>query len=119
MTPKTSKSTHRATKHNVRAVKASSSGSAAPQTIRIPITNIYDGSDYSAAIRIGSGGVPANVILDTGSSTLAVVPSVYDATKDTDMEPTSYAQQVLYGTGGWIGQSSPLRSRSAILRATS
>lgn len=103
MTPKATKSTHKTTKHKFRAVKASASGSAAPQTMRIPITNIYDGSDYSAAIRIGSNGVPANVILDTGSSTLAVVPSVYDGTKDTAMEPTSYAQEVLYGTGGWIG----------------
>jgi hypothetical protein len=84
---------------------ASKGGKGNPKTIRIPITNIFDGSDYSASIRIGSGGVPANVILDTGSSTLAVVPSVYDGdrTKDSDMKPTTYAQEVLYGTGGWIG----------------
>lgn len=104
MPPKT-KSSHKAKKPSVRATSSSgaASGSAAPKTIRIPITNVFDGSDYSAAIRIGSNGVPANVILDTGSSTLAVVPSVYDGTKDTDMEPTSIAQEVLYGTGGWIG----------------
>ena len=76
MTPKT-KSSPKGKKPSVRAAQSSASGSAAPKTIRIPITNIYDGSDYSAAIRIGSNGVPANVILDTGSSTLAVVPSVY------------------------------------------
>ena len=92
-------------KHDVRAAHhaASKSASGKPKTIRIPITNIFDGSDYSATIRIGSGGVPANVILDTGSSTLAVVPQVYNGTKDTDMSPTSLAQMVLYGTGGWIG----------------
>lgn len=103
MTPKTRKPAHKAKKNSVRAAQSSSSGNGAPKTIRIPITNVFDGSDYSAAIRIGSNGVPANVILDTGSSTLAVVPSVYAAANDTDMKPTSYAQQVLYGTGGWIG----------------
>jgi len=89
--------------HSVRAESAPKSGSGKPKVIRIPITNIYDGSDYSATIRIGSNGVPANVILDTGSSTLAVVPEVYNGAKDTDMTPTSLAQEVLYGTGGWVG----------------
>ena len=103
MTPKTSKPEHKAKKPSVRAAHGAAAGNGAPKTFRIPITNVYDGSDYSAAIRIGSNGVPANVILDTGSSTLAVVPSVYAAAKDTDMQPTSYAQEVLYGTGGWIG----------------
>jgi len=105
MTAKANKSSHKPKKSHIRAAKsmASQTGNAAPKTIRIPITNVFDGSDYSATIRIGSGGVPANVILDTGSSTLAVVPSVYQAAQDTDMSATSIAQQVLYGTGGWIG----------------
>jgi Eukaryotic aspartyl protease len=103
MTPKANNSTRKSKKTHVRAAKDASSGAAAPKTLRIPITNVFDGSDYSAAIRIGSQGTPANVILDTGSSTLAVVPSVYQGANDTNMEPTTYAQQVLYGTGGWIG----------------
>lgn len=73
------------------------------KTLRIPITNVFDGNDYSAEILIGSNQVAANVILDTGSSTLAVVPSVYDALKDSDMTPTSLAQLVVYGTGAWLG----------------
>jgi len=73
------------------------------KTLRIPITNVFDGNDYSAQILIGSQKVAANVILDTGSSTLAVVPSVYQAAKDAAMKPTSLAQQVAYGTGQWLG----------------
>jgi len=78
-------------------------GTGARRTLRIPITNVFDGNDYSARILIGSQKVAANVILDTGSSTLAVVPSVYNAAKDSDMGVTSLAQQVQYGTGSWIG----------------
>ena len=49
----------------------------APTGIRIPINNVKGGGDYTGEIRIGSQSVTANVILDTGSSTLAVVPRLY------------------------------------------
>ena len=71
--------------------------------IRIPINNVKGGGDYTGQIKIGSQGVVANVILDTGSSTLAVVPRVYKIAHDTDVSFTPYAQQVTYGTGGWSG----------------
>jgi hypothetical protein len=81
------------------------SKATSPRTkaIRIPITNTYDGNDYTALLYIGSAKNPVNVILDTGSSTLAVKPSTYHAAKDTDLVPTSLAQLVMYGTGGWGG----------------
>jgi hypothetical protein len=75
----------------------------APTTLRIPITNLYGGGDYTAPITIGSKRAVANVILDTGSSTLAVVPRVYDPGTDSVAQPTSLAQDVIYGTGGWTG----------------
>ena len=75
----------------------------AGNTIRVPITNVYGGGDYTAQITIGSSGVTANVILDTGSSTLAVVPKTYDVSGDNTAKPTSLAQDVIYGTGGWTG----------------
>lgn len=75
----------------------------APMVLRIPITNGYGGGDYTAPIRIGSQGAVANVILDTGSSTLAVVPRNYDPGADTSARATALAQDVLYGTGGWTG----------------
>jgi hypothetical protein len=71
--------------------------------IKIPITNAFDGSDYSAQILVGSKQTPANVILDTGSSTLAVSPSVYSGIEDTHLKATRHAQLVEYGTGGWAG----------------
>src|SRR5690242_17251837 len=71
--------------------------------LRVPITNLYGGGDYTAEIRLGASQQTANVILDTGSSTLAVVPKAYDAAGDTERQPTGFAQDVLYGTGGWTG----------------
>jgi len=101
MPKKASKSV--STKGHVKAARKTATAAAAGKTLRIPITNVFDGNDYSAQILIGSNKVPANVILDTGSSTLAVVPSVYDAAKDPAMTPTTLAQQVQYGTGAWLG----------------
>jgi hypothetical protein len=75
----------------------------ADNALRVPISNVYGGGDYTAPIAIGSSGTTANVILDTGSSTLAVVPKVYDVTGDSDATPTALAQDVIYGTGGWAG----------------
>lgn len=72
-------------------------------TLRVPITNIYAGGDYTAQIKIGSSAVPANVILDTGSSTLAVSAGLYAAHADTAMQATALAQDVIYGSGGWTG----------------
>jgi Eukaryotic aspartyl protease len=71
--------------------------------IRIPINNVKGGGDYTAEIRIGSQAATANVILDTGSSTLAVVPRIYKVAEDKDVSFTPYAQLVTYGTGGWSG----------------
>jgi hypothetical protein len=71
--------------------------------IRIPISNVKGGGDYTGQIKIGSQGLVANVILDTGSSTLAVVPRIYKIAQDTDVRFTPYAQQVSYGTGAWSG----------------
>src|SRR5262252_4715491 len=75
----------------------------APTVIRIPINNVTGGGDYTGEIRIGSQGAVANVILDTGSSTLAVVPRVYNIADDKDAGFTPYAQLIRYGTGGWSG----------------
>ena len=75
----------------------------APTVIRIPINNVTGGGDYTGEIRIGSQGAVANVILDTGSSTLAVVPRVYNIADDKDAGFTPYAQLIRYGTGEWSG----------------
>jgi hypothetical protein len=85
-----------------RRVHAATNGGA-PTILRIPITNIYDGSDYSATLAVGSRNAAVNVILDTGSSTLGVDPKAYNGASDTNLAPTTFAQIVTYGTGGWAG----------------
>jgi hypothetical protein len=75
----------------------------AQTVIRIPINNVKGGGDYTGEIRVGSQATVANVILDTGSSTLAVVPRLYKIADDTDVSLTPFAQLVTYGTGGWSG----------------
>ena len=74
-----------------------------PRIARIPITNVFDSCDYTARIAIGSAHAEANVVLDTGSSTLAVMPSAYDGTGDTNLQSTTIAQVAHYGVGGWAG----------------
>jgi len=72
-------------------------------SIKVPITNIFGGGDYTVEILLGSQAVPANVIVDTGSSTLAVQQTRYKAASDTALNPTAWAQDITYGTGGWAG----------------
>ena len=71
--------------------------------LRIPITNVLGNGDYTARIEVGSNGVAANVILDTGGSTLALDSRVYNPGRDTGMTPTPLAQDISSVTGSWIG----------------
>jgi len=84
-------------------VRAAAAAGHAPKALRIPITNTFDYSDYSAALKVGSHAAVVNVILDTGSSTLAVDPTAYSGRGDAALVPTTLAQRVMYGTGGWLG----------------
>lgn len=90
-------------RHRLAGIKRLAAAGGPPRIILIPITNVFDGSDYSAQLLVGSGKAAANVILDTGSSTLAVAPSVYNGKNDKNLKSTTFAQLVLYGTGGWAG----------------
>jgi Eukaryotic aspartyl protease len=73
-------------------------------TIRVPITNVYMDGDYTGLISVGSQRQPANVILDTGSSTLAINGHLYDPTQDPDATITNIAQEVGYeDNSSWIG----------------
>jgi hypothetical protein len=79
-------------------------GKASNTVARIPITNVYMDGDYTGIVYVGSQKRPASVILDTGSSTLAIAGSFYDPTKDTTARITDIAQEVGYGDGSnWIG----------------
>ena len=70
---------------------------------RIRITNIHMGGDYTGIITVGAKRLTANVILDTGSSTLALDGKFYDPNLDPTARLTDMVQEVTYGSGHWIG----------------
>src|SRR5277367_646386 len=74
-----------------------------PKTVRVPINNVYGGGDYTAQMSVGSENAVVNLIMDTGSSTLAVKKGTYKPASDKNLKPSAYAQDVTYGTGGWAG----------------
>ncbi len=72
------------------------------QSVRIPITNIFMDGDYTGQIFVGAANKQLNVILDTGSSALALDAKKYEPSHgDTT---TKLAQEDSYGDGsGWTG----------------
>jgi hypothetical protein len=71
---------------------------------RIPITNIYMGGDYTGVISVGPNKKPMNVILDTGSSALALDGTKYKPDLTDGDQSTDLAQTDSYGDGSsWTG----------------
>jgi hypothetical protein len=69
---------------------------------RIPITNVYMGGDYTGRILVGAEQKPMNVILDTGSSALALDGTKYKPGGND--QTTDLAQTDSYGDGSsWTG----------------
>jgi hypothetical protein len=88
----------------VRSAAAALGGKISARTVRIPITNVFMDGDYTGLLNVGSKRVPLNVILDTGSSSLAVDGTAYDVKKDTTAAITDIAQEVEYADqSNWIG----------------
>jgi hypothetical protein len=71
--------------------------------VKMPISNVLLSSDYTGAILVGAGQTQLNVILDTGSSTLAVNGQDFNPTSDSGTKTTRIAQEVQYGSGSWVG----------------
>jgi len=72
--------------------------------IRIPISNVLLGDDYTGKLYVGSQRKEVNLLLDTGSSTLAVDHKSYDPRHDPKARVTELVQEVRYGDGSnWIG----------------
>ncbi|MDZ4811107.1 MAG: pepsin-like aspartic protease [Pseudomonadota bacterium] len=68
------------------------------------LTNLaYAKGAYTVAIEFGSAGRSAQLLLDTGSSALAVLTHAYDGAADTYLQGTTLAQRVEYGQGAWAG----------------
>ncbi|MET1253682.1 pepsin-like aspartic protease [Aliikangiella maris] len=73
------------------------------KTLRMPITNVFARGGFSVTVSFGSEFDTAELVLDTGSSTLVVKQSAYESINDRELVATSYAQCVRYGMGGWYG----------------
>ena len=76
----------------------------ATQPIRVPISINLLGNDYTGRMYVGSQRKEVNLLLDTGSSTLAVQHRHYDPVQDTHATLTHLVQEVAYVDGSkWIG----------------
>lgn len=73
------------------------------RALHLPITLAYAKGAYTVRLALGSERRSGHFVLDTGSSTLVVLPHVYTPTEDTTLTPTSLAQEVRYGAGQWAG----------------
>ncbi len=72
--------------------------------VRVPITNIYMGGDYTGRILVGPEKQPMNVILDTGSSALALDGQKYRPAVGDGDQSTDLAQTDSYGDhSSWTG----------------
>ena len=88
----------------VLSAAAALGGKISATTVRMPITNVLNDGDYSGKIYVGSKKVEIDVLLDTGSSTLAVDGHFYDPTKDSAAKLTRIGQEVAYqDRSRWVG----------------
>ncbi|KFZ36948.1 peptidase A1 [Shewanella mangrovi] len=74
-----------------------------PQIVKIPLLNTLAQGGYTAAIRIGSEQREVRLVVDSGSTTLAVHHCKYLPEQDQHLQPTTLAQEIRYGLGGWLG----------------
>lgn len=74
-----------------------------PTSLRLATNLAYAKGAYTVTLEFGSRRDKAHLVLDSGSSTLVVLPRAYDATQDASLQPTPWAQQVSYGQGAWAG----------------
>lgn len=71
--------------------------------LHLPISLAWAKGAYTVPIAFGSGRQVANLVLDTGSSTLVVLPHAYDPADDDHLLGTAWAQELHYGQGTWAG----------------
>jgi hypothetical protein len=75
----------------------------ASDDLHLPTSLAWAKGAYTVPIAFGSGRQIANLLLDTGSSTLVVLPHAYLPEGDATLVATSWAQEVRYGQGAWAG----------------
>lgn len=74
-----------------------------PAGLRLAASLAWAKGAYTVPIAFGSGRQVANLILDSGSSTLVVLPHAYAPADDRALAATSWVQEVRYGQGAWAG----------------
>ena len=74
-----------------------------PAAIEIPTTLAHARGAYTATAHFGEHGDAAQLILDTGSSTLVVRPHAYAPARDGHLAATPWVQEIRYGGGAWAG----------------
>jgi len=76
----------------------------ATKVVRIPITNVFADGDYTGVIEVGPHKSSMNVLLDTGSSALALDGKKYKAQFAAGDRSTDLAQTDAYDDGSaWTG----------------
>ncbi len=75
----------------------------AAEDLHLPISLAWAKGAYTVSVALGSRAREARLILDTGSSTLVVLPHAYAPGDDDALGSTSWAQQLRYGQGHWTG----------------
>lgn len=73
------------------------------KTLKLPIDIVAARGGYTVEMEIGCHQSKVQLLLDTGSSTLAVETKNYNPEKDYYLNGTPYAQAITYGSGGWTG----------------
>jgi len=74
------------------------------KSVRVPITNVFMNGDYTGRILVGPHNRAMNVILDTGSSALALDGHKYHPDPAAGDKTTTLAQTDRYGdNSGWTG----------------
>ncbi|MRX27900.1 pepsin-like aspartic protease [Kangiella sp. HZ709] len=73
------------------------------KTLKLPINIVAAKGGYCVEMEIGCNQDKVKLLLDTGSSTIAVETNKYKPEDDFYLHPTSYAQCITYGSGGWAG----------------
>ncbi|MEC8418446.1 MAG: pepsin-like aspartic protease [Pseudomonadota bacterium] len=72
-------------------------------SIRLALTNTLADGGYCVRAHVGTHQHAVHLILDTGSSTLAVNHTCYRLESDNHADFTYYTQSINYGVGSWHG----------------
>ncbi|WP_243879910.1 pepsin-like aspartyl protease [Shewanella algae] len=84
----------------------------------LPLNNLLADGVYTAPFKLGSEECEVNLIIDSGSSTMAVLHRRYQPEQDMSLKPTALAQEICYGQGGWLGSVIHTQVQAAQLKLT-